>query len=151
MSADALMWDQYRKAEEGKLQIEWKDQPTWARKLLRRVESFLELQRDWDGYGAAPIDPILAAHALQVLADFASNDCPEPSVVPTTSGGVQVEWHVYGIDFEFEILPDCYLALYGNDRRTGREFEPESTADRASVKSWIDELARRNQQCLVNS
>ncbi len=54
-------------------------------------QTLLALEEDWDSYGAVPI----AVAALETLAGF--------SVVPCSSGGIQLEVHRDGYDIEIEI------------------------------------------------
>lgn len=63
----------------------------------------LSLSDNWDSYGAGPIDPraVEAARRLQ----FALSVAPL-SVVPSCTGGVQLEMHREGFDFEIGLNPD---------------------------------------------
>jgi riboflavin synthase alpha subunit len=54
-------------------------------------QTLLALEEDWDSYGAVSI----AVTALETLAGF--------SVVPCSSGGIQLEVHRDGYDIEIEI------------------------------------------------
>ncbi len=69
----------------------------------RRIDSFADLETDWDSYGAPPITEgsrEAAKLALDIL------DGTKVQVVPTCSGGVQIEWHNENGDLELEIMPD---------------------------------------------
>lgn len=48
------------------------------------------LQKDWNGHGAEPPTQVAIDAAFTAVA------------VPTGRGGVQVEWHVGGMDIEVE-------------------------------------------------
>lgn len=52
----------------------------------------------WDSYGAPAINPRAIARARQWLESVA--------MVPTSEGGVQLEWHSEGHDVEMEFHPD---------------------------------------------
>jgi hypothetical protein len=53
------------------------------------------LEPGWDTYDAQPIAPAAISAARRFL-----DGLDHPSVVPTSDGGVQVEWHVNGVDVE---------------------------------------------------
>lgn len=63
-----------------------------------RLKELLRLPDGWDGYGAPPIRPEIAALATVLLTP--------PSIVPMSDGGIQLEWHIYSIDFEMSIYAD---------------------------------------------
>lgn len=63
---------------------------------LEKLESLRLLKSNWDSYGAASISPEAIATASQFL---------QPDIVPTSQGGIQLEWHNFGIDLEIEITP----------------------------------------------
>lgn len=65
---------------------------------IARLQSFMKLERGWDSYDAAPINP------LPVMIGIIMQTAP--AVVPLSNGGVQMEWHRDGWDIELEITPD---------------------------------------------
>ena len=76
----------------------------WFRPTLSQLASFLSLGNDWDGYGAQPIHESAVKRAVAVLNAVCPAG-PEPWTVPTTEGGVQIEWALGGFEIEIEILP----------------------------------------------
>jgi len=66
------------------------------------LAGFLELKEDWDSYGAKPIDPD-TLRSFSVFLDAIEQG--RASIVPTPSGGVQVEVHEQGFDIEVEFDP----------------------------------------------
>lgn len=79
------------------------DPPPWLEPVLERSVNLLQLRPNWDGYGAAQIDPSVVSNVVTILAGTLGDDAPVPSVVPTNRGGLQLEWHCGGIDLEVEI------------------------------------------------
>ena len=73
---------------------------------LRRAVHLLALPENWDSYGAPKITSSAVDAALRLRAALAT----EPAMVPTSKGGVQLEWHDRGFDVELELLPDGQLA-----------------------------------------
>lgn len=62
-----------------------------------------ELQRDWNGYEAAPIDPEIIASAGKFINDFGVEFQGAPQVVPMTKGRLQFEWHRGSRSLEIEL------------------------------------------------
>jgi len=67
------------------------------------LEDLEALKPNWDSYGAAAIDPACIVRAREVEQLLDSFTMGPPSIVPTSSGGVQLEWHKHGLDLEFTI------------------------------------------------
>lgn len=65
----------------------------------------LALEENWDSYGGQAIRREAVDAAIRLRAAVAT----EPSFVPMSNGGVQVEWHRQGFDIELEISPDGTL------------------------------------------
>ena len=74
-----------------------------------RLNELLNLQKGWDSYGAPPINPEVVAAVKSFLKAIRQT---RASVVPTNSGGVQVESHIDGYDVEIEFITD---GEYGED------------------------------------
>jgi hypothetical protein len=76
--------------------------------LLQRVNakiaSLMELRDDWNSYGGKRPTREAANDALRLAQLAAALGAPEPSIVPTAGGGIQLEWHVAGKDLEVECV-----------------------------------------------
>jgi hypothetical protein len=104
----------------------------------------LQLPENWNSYGARPIDPELAASALKLLVKIAPFSAPSPIVVPTTQGGILLEWHMCGIDLEIETLAVNAFHVFYEDEREGREWEGDLTIGEASpVAGFLTTLSGR--------
>lgn len=79
---------------------------------FRRIQTLMAFGADWDSYGGYPLRPGVALHAVRLLAAILDNDVPVPSVVPTSTGGVQLEWHQSGADLEMEVKPDRSVDVF---------------------------------------
>lgn len=73
-----------------------------------RLKSLAALRDDWDSYGAKAPDVRAMERARQVCVVLAF----APSLVPTTSGGVQLEWHRDGLDIEIDIPAEGATEFY---------------------------------------
>ena len=68
-----------------------------------RLDDYAGLKEGWNSYDAAPITP----EAIATARRFSPDHCPIAFwPVPTPHGGIQIEIHQEGYDFEIEILPD---------------------------------------------
>lgn len=87
--------------------------------LIARAQELIGLPSGWDSYGAQRVRREAALHALKVYAVFAREGLPAPSLVPTVSGGVQLEWHLGPVDLEVEIKGQGDLHLFYEDESKG--------------------------------
>lgn len=117
--------------------------PSWLGRVAQRIGELLRLGSSWDSYGALPISPAEAATALEILLRTADSRTPEPQIVPTSEGGLQLEWHERGIDIEVAPRADRRVGVYYADHRTGKEWEAELRADLTLLRSALSELAQR--------
>lgn len=117
--------------------------PPWLRALEKRVNVLLSLPSDWDGEGADRIsyECVMAAFSF-VLANV-THETPAPQFVPTSQGGVQVEWHLRGIDFELLFDPSS-SALYYYVDPSGVALEGEVGDDPSLVRALTRALPTRN-------
>jgi hypothetical protein len=99
--------------------------PAWLGRVAERIDSFLKLPENWNSYGAKAIKAHFAKFAGIFVQSVAEPSLPEPSVVPTVQGGVQVEWHTRGIDLEVRFEAGDRISVSFEDRREGLEWQSE--------------------------
>jgi hypothetical protein len=116
--------------------------PQWLPPTAQALGRLLDLRPDWDSYGASPIDPDIVVGAVYLLDSIMCRDSPGPSVVPTNSGGVQIEWHTKGIDLEIELLSPQRFHVSFHDSVRSTEWERELVSDLTPLVSSIDQLSR---------
>lgn len=77
---------------------------------LEKIESFKDLKDDWDSYGGREIDK----RAISAASAFVAGTQP----VPTCRGGIQLEWHLGGMDLEivFDHEGKVESVLWSRDR-----------------------------------
>jgi len=97
--------------------------PPWSRHLLEKISELGDLDEDWDSYGARPIDPRCAMTAAEIILNLMDSETPAPAIVPTSGGGIQMEWHRAGADLEIEIQSPTKVEVFFEDERTGEERE----------------------------
>ena len=91
-------------------------EPEWLPMIVEKINYLLALPEDWDSYGAKRINEKAALNTLKLLLSVMEEKTPFPSIVPISSGDLQVEWHVFGINLEIAIDPHGYQILDGHDR-----------------------------------
>ncbi len=64
----------------------------WLDEAQRRLEELKGFRQDWDSYGGLPITPRSIESVRKYLTHLAA-DTPRALVVPTSQGGVSLEWN----------------------------------------------------------
>jgi hypothetical protein len=133
--------------EQGEVcRISWPLEPSWAAEALNKVESLFSLPRGWDGRSAPRISPSHAVVTFKILAQCVEPKTPCPSFVPTLWGGIQVEWHLCGIDLELTV-DSRGCSLFAEDSKHALlDVDEEGEVDLQTFKKWIQVLSRRASQ-----
>ena len=64
---------------------------SWFDEAEKRLEELKGFREDWDSYGGLPITPRSTESVRKYLTRLAA-DTPRALVVPTSQGGVSLEW-----------------------------------------------------------
>jgi hypothetical protein len=80
--------------------------PPWMSAVVERLNDLLGLEADWDTYGAAPVLIEHALAAFGLLSSLMPADAAPPWIVPTTSRGIQFEWHLDPVEVEARVDDD---------------------------------------------
>ena len=130
----------------------WRAQPniravgersTWLSPTIERLNGLLRLPDNWDRDGASRVNPRAAVAALELLGAAARPDTPAPSIVPTDEGGVQLEWHLRGMDLEVEVAPSGRVHGFFADIADITEWEAHLTCDVTPLVMALSLLRRR--------
>lgn len=97
--------------------------PTWLAPTMNRLREVLQLAAGWDGYGAAEPRVDHAVDALIFLRRVMLPGTPLPAIVPLNDGGVQLEWHEGGLDFEVTFSSGVDRGFFLHERESGEEAE----------------------------
>lgn len=108
-------------------------EPTSLWHVLDSFQRLAALLPGWDSYGAKPLDPTAVRRTFNLLPALLLDDSPEPSVVPTRDGGVQLEWHRRGVDLEVKVPPTGPISYLIADAGTGEEREWEGALERDAI------------------
>ncbi len=111
--------------------------------LLDTAKRLIDLPENWDSYGASPIDPRLIEYGLSLLNELTPSQTPLPKMVPTSRGGIQLEWHCRDIDLEIRIESLGSLHVSFEDSRTLEEWDGELTTSLEPLHRFLAELSRR--------
>lgn len=115
----------------------------WVSMVAERIVRLVRLREGWDGYAAPRIEAPFFISAVELLSRSMDTETSAPAIVPTSYGGLQLEWHRSGIDLEVELLSPKRFALTFQDEVTGEEWERESSGDVDALRTALRLLVER--------
>jgi hypothetical protein len=115
--------------------------PRYESAAWRKVCALVNLPEDWDGYGSPRIDRQVGMFALEVLNKIMAPETPEPYIVPSPAGGVQIEWHRNHVDLEMHIVAPYEVQTFVFDHASGEEQEFTLSDNVAAVATIIDRIS----------
>lgn len=115
----------------------------WQVNAIKRVVTLTKLEPNWDGYHAPRVSLDTGMFVLRVLQDVMLPRTPMPQIVPSSVGGIQVEWHVGGIDLEIHITAPYQGDLWFEDHRKGTIEEGEISEDISQLQRLLRVLNSR--------
>jgi hypothetical protein len=114
-------------------------------RIIDEFRSLMALPPNWDSYGARRISVWSIEAAVGLLLQVMRVDTPHPSIVPTSDGYVQIEWHTRGIDLEVEVISPALIHVAYEDHRSGQPLlELDLGSDLTEFRSFISELSSRH-------
>lgn len=112
--------------------------------ILSVLNRLIALPPNWDSYGALQIDISRTRVAFNVLMEVMREDTPAPSIVPTSDGHIQFEWHMRGIDLEVEVIsPVTIRVMYEDQYSDEPPQELTLDYDLTLLNGFVSELTRR--------
>lgn len=118
------------------------DRP-WEPEVLRRLFSLVCMPQGWDSYSALSPRWDASMFALWVLGSVMRPRTPVPQVVPSSVGGIQLEWHQKDIDLEIHVSAPFEVETWFQDRRGGQPVAEELSNDFSALARPIEELTTR--------
>lgn len=117
----------------------------WQIEVQERLLEYVKLPRGWDSYGALPVTWEAGMFALSVLNEVMRNRTPIPQVVPSSAGGVQLEWHEKGVDLELHVTAPYRCELWFQDHQdpTDAPTNLDLTDDYSALLKPIELLTNR--------
>jgi hypothetical protein len=113
----------------------------WQIEVQQRLFKLTQLPQGWDGYSASPIRRDTGFFALEVLNKIVRGRTPIPQVVPSSVGGIQLEWHEKNIDLELHIVEPYKAELWFQDHSRPQE-EPVSVDLTSDFTALLDPIQR---------
>ncbi len=132
----------------GEYLLEFKEKPDdCLLPILYEICDLGFLQPNWDSYDAKSIAPEAAASAMGALTDLLTEGDPLPSVVPTSRGGILLEWHEGGIDLEVDVQSPSSIHVSFED---GGHEEECVCVDLGGVRRKLTVLRNRLEKATEN-
>ncbi len=104
---------------------------------VQGMRALLELTDGWDSYGGLAPRPLAVAVAASLMEWSSSLGVPDPSVVPSPDGGIQLEWHQGGMDLEVHCRPDGFVDLFAEDQARGEQEERTVHVVGPVLERWV--------------
>ena len=92
----------------------------WAIPTIQAIANLPSSTGNWT-LGGSPTNILAIDSILKLLVLLLEDDTPPPAVIPTWSGGLQVEWHRNDVDFEIEADPYGVLEYFFSGPSEERE------------------------------
>lgn len=116
---------------------------TWIRDRLR---PYVQSPLNWDAHSGRPLDPAVADAAERLLVPILMQGVPAPALVPTSGGGLGLEWHHPDAELVIHLVaaPDPFAeaTAFLWDGRTATEREGRL----ADVEHWLSDAFSRLAQ-----
>ena len=112
----------------------------WLNQTVSELVRLLWLPKGWNSENPEQINPRAVERMLELLLVILEPDSPPPTVVPTTRGGVQAEWHQNRIDLEVESFNSSKVEYYFSDSKV--EKEGTIAGDPAILKQFTSRLKK---------
>lgn len=120
---------------------EWGTAPSWLQDAAVRIQHLQSLGEGWDGYGSSRVDPRLATAVMRFLSTPLWVSTPRPRIVPTSHGGLAVEWRGTRATLELEFDPQGSVDVYVSDHSTGTEWEGDLGEEPDGLEKWAWRVA----------
>jgi hypothetical protein len=119
--------------------------PGWLRTVQAQIEECARLEAGWDSYSAQRVSGNACVAAYRTIRELATANTPLPSVVPTSDGLIQFEWHTNDIDLEVLVLSTTKIEVSFEDARGALASmeDAEFRYDFRDVKDAINLLSSR--------
>jgi hypothetical protein len=88
----------------------------WQIEVQSQLLQYAKMEQGWNSYDAPPVTWDAGMFALSILNDIMRPRTPIPQVVPSATGGVQLEWHEKGIDLEIHVTGPYRCSFWFEDQ-----------------------------------
>ena len=132
-SANVTLFDRRRRGQ------------TWQNEVVSTLCRFVELPENWDSYGGRPLRHDTGMFALQLINGVMGPAIPSPHFIPVADGGVQIEWHMNGLDIELYISAPYESELVVVDHISGERKTFSLKSDYTALKDALKKLVDFNR------
>jgi hypothetical protein len=132
----ALRFDNFRRHYDG-------PDEKWRVGVVDKLVELTSLPPDCDGYGGQPVKWDAGMFALNVLKQVMLPRTSLPQIVPSSIGGLQIEWHEKDIDLEFHVNAPYEGELWFEDRRADVIVSMLISDDLSQLQSAVHTLTQR--------
>lgn len=120
------------------------ESPGWLASTDDALRKLTQLSPGWDSYRARPTSTRAAAVARELLRRTMQDETPVPSIVPMSQGGIQLEWHLRGMNIEVTVPPTgSPVEVWCEDLQSGEEGDFAIDGDIDSLREVLAELTSR--------
>jgi hypothetical protein len=89
----------------------------WQFEVQTQLLKYIQMKQGWNGYSAPAPNKDTAEFALVILNKIMRSLTPIPHVVPSSSGGIQLEWHEKDVDLELHVSAPYEFEMWFRDHR----------------------------------
>lgn len=149
VGSDLAAFSPFRTSGEGTVawtySLSGRHEPGWLVRVVNQLKALQFLQFNWDSYGGVPMRSLILRSAANLLCEMAGQRTPVPSIVPTSDGSVQVEWHTRGIDLEIKWITPMRVHVCLEDlRHQLQPVDEDMFYNFLPLRAAIRELTSRN-------
>lgn len=115
--------------------------PNFKMAVCEQLIGLTQLQKNWDGYGAPPIDRKIVKAACTFIESLPENLACRPRVVPMSAGNLQLEWDrdETSLELEFETAETIHFLKWNPDENIEEEdtFPATDIARAVELIQWF--------------
>ena len=111
--------------------------PSLMESVLARLRELRQLPYGWDGYRGVAVSYENAHFAAQVILQICGINAPAPSIVPGSSGDLQIEWHTLHGDLELHVVRPYEVHATISYADTDECKEKLLTVDFSTAANWL--------------
>jgi hypothetical protein len=117
-------------------------EPSWLYSMLDRFQHLSRLSDNWDSYGGRPPSDLAVFTALSLVARLLSDTSAPPAIVPTSEGGVQLEWHRDGDELEIRVTSTGEISAFRFNEDAGElaQLEKVNLSDLPALAQLAGQL-----------